>query len=283
MTLLKKGILGIIGIFVAVGVLAILIIVVQRPSSRALPSITTSGTVELSPAAVRLDALIDAVLAGTDPARCLEAGTPTVVDQCFATLAEALADTSLCERIGDPTNQESCKENRTLAQVRETGNGEPCLALHDALIRQACMFIAVDNGANESFCQRFSVEERALCLDRIHLLSGVQGDASACANITSDELHEECLSARARGAGGAEPTPPPSPSPDTDGDGLTDDEEATLGTNHRERDTDSDELGDFAEVRTYATDPRNPDTDGDSFTDGMEVRNGYNPKGPGRL
>ncbi len=80
--------------------------------------------------------------------------------------------------------------------------------------------------------------------------------------------------------------PPPTPPPivvDTDMDGLSDDEELTLGTDPLKIDTDDDDLTDREEAKIYMTDPLNPDTDGDTYKDGDEVRNGYNPKGPGRL
>jgi len=60
-------------------------------------------------------------------------------------------------------------------------------------------------------------------------------------------------------------------------------EEAALGTDPTKIDTDGDGLTDREEVKVFFTDPRNPDTDGDGFTDGVEVKNGYNPKGPGKL
>ncbi|MCS6770560.1 MAG: OmpA family protein [Kiritimatiellae bacterium] len=58
---------------------------------------------------------------------------------------------------------------------------------------------------------------------------------------------------------------------DSDGDGLLDSEEANLGTDPFNPDTDSDGLSDFEEVRTHQTDPLNPDTDYDGLTDGAEV------------
>ena len=87
------------------------------------------------------------------------------------------------------------------------------------------------------------------------------------------------------------PAPAPVPAPvsvapasvDTDGDGLTDAEEQTLGTDPTKVDTDQDGLTDYEEVKIYTTDPLKADTDGDSYLDGTEVRNGYNPKGPGKL
>lgn len=70
---------------------------------------------------------------------------------------------------------------------------------------------------------------------------------------------------------------------DSDGDGLNDAEEENLGTNKYNMDSDDDGLSDYEEIKIYLTDPNNPDTDGDTYTDGSEVKNGYNPKGPGRL
>ncbi len=56
------------------------------------------------------------------------------------------------------------------------------------------------------------------------------------------------------------PETPWSPVLDTDGDGLTDDEEAVLGTNLNEIDTDQD-----------------------GYLDLAEIKSGYDPSGPGRL
>jgi len=70
---------------------------------------------------------------------------------------------------------------------------------------------------------------------------------------------------------------------DSDQDGLTDQEEISLGTNPNSPDSDNDGLFDREEVKVYGTDPLNPDTDGDGYKDGDEVKNGYNPRGPGKL
>jgi hypothetical protein len=70
---------------------------------------------------------------------------------------------------------------------------------------------------------------------------------------------------------------------DSDKDGLTDEEEAVLGTDPFNPDTDGDGLFDYEEVHTWGTDPLNPDTDGDGYSDGDEVEGGYDPNGPGKL
>ncbi len=78
-------------------------------------------------------------------------------------------------------------------------------------------------------------------------------------------------------------TPAQASAKDSDSDGLIDEEEIELETNPRDYDSDGDKLFDFDEVRVYQTDPRNKDTDGDLYFDGEEVKNGYNPKGSGKL
>ena len=70
---------------------------------------------------------------------------------------------------------------------------------------------------------------------------------------------------------------------DTDADGLTDEQEKEKRTDPLSWDTDGDLLSDGDEVNTWGTNPLAADTDGDSYKDGEEIRNGYNPKGPGKL
>lgn len=79
------------------------------------------------------------------------------------------------------------------------------------------------------------------------------------------------------------PVIPPAGSIDSDEDGLTDEEEATLGTDATNTDTDLDGLSDGEEVNIYFTDPLNTDTDGDTYLDGAEVDAGYDPNGLGKL
>lgn len=70
---------------------------------------------------------------------------------------------------------------------------------------------------------------------------------------------------------------------DTDGDGLLDAEEQAIGSSITLPDTDGDGLSDREEFRVFGTDPKSPDSDGDTYLDGVEVKNGYNPKGAGKL
>ncbi|MFZ5475168.1 MAG: thrombospondin type 3 repeat-containing protein, partial [Myxococcota bacterium] len=58
---------------------------------------------------------------------------------------------------------------------------------------------------------------------------------------------------------------------DTDSDGLTDEEEAALGTDPLDADTDDDGLDDGTEVDDTDTDPLDADTDDDGLDDGTEI------------
>lgn len=72
-------------------------------------------------------------------------------------------------------------------------------------------------------------------------------------------------------------------SADTDGDGLMDGAEEDRGTDPLVSDTDGDGLMDGDEVSVWFTDPLVADTDEDGYADGAEVKNGYNPRGDGKL
>ncbi len=70
---------------------------------------------------------------------------------------------------------------------------------------------------------------------------------------------------------------------DTDSDGLDDSVEKEIGTNMLAWDSDGDTLSDGDEVLTWKTDPLKADTDGDTYEDAAEIKNGYNPRGDGKL
>lgn len=94
---------------------------------------------------------------------------------------------------------------------------------------------------------------------------------------------------------------------DSDGDGLVDDRELWFNTDPFNKDSkigegfggatgnkfmgggsgsydsDSDGLIDREETEKYFTDPQLADTDGDGYKDGDEVKNGFNPRGEGKL
>lgn len=65
--------------------------------------------------------------------------------------------------------------------------------------------------------------------------------------------------------------------PDADGDGLSDADEARLGTNPNEPDTDKDGKKDGAEVHQFKTNPLAKDSDGDGVADGQEIKEGTDP------
>ena len=67
---------------------------------------------------------------------------------------------------------------------------------------------------------------------------------------------------------------------DSDLDGVDNEQEAQLGTDPLDTDTDGDGLSDYDEVFTHQTDPLSADTDGDGMADGWEHDNSFNPLDP---
>ncbi len=64
---------------------------------------------------------------------------------------------------------------------------------------------------------------------------------------------------------------------DIDGDGLSNDFEASIGSNPRDSDSDDDGLSDLLEALVFTTNPNDPDTDGDRLNDLAELLIGVNP------
>lgn len=64
---------------------------------------------------------------------------------------------------------------------------------------------------------------------------------------------------------------------DLDQDGLCNQLEEQYQTDLTKKDTDEDDLDDFAEIYVFGTDPVLEDTDGDSLSDGDEIKLGFNP------
>ncbi len=65
--------------------------------------------------------------------------------------------------------------------------------------------------------------------------------------------------------------------PDRDDDGLTNDEEAALGTDPDNPDSDFEGLSDGDEVNTHGTDPLDADSDDDGLDDAVEIGMGTDP------
>jgi len=65
---------------------------------------------------------------------------------------------------------------------------------------------------------------------------------------------------------------------DTDGDGISDSDELMLGTDPVATDSDGDGLSDGDELSVHGTDPTTTDSDGDGLSDGEEIAAGSDPR-----
>ena len=90
-------------------------------------------------------------------------------------------------------------------------------------------------------------------------------------DTTSDAAASASTTATSPPAPPTTTTTTSTPAIDLDGDGLSDDEEAGLGTDHNNPDTDGDTLSDGEEVETHGTDPLDIDTDDDELPDAGEI------------
>jgi uncharacterized protein DUF11/thrombospondin type 3 repeat protein len=103
------------------------------------------------------------------------------------------------------------------------------------------------------------------------------GDNQANASFTvANDADNDGLTDQEEATLGTDPN-----DPDSDNDGLSDGDEVNIhGTNPLDPDSDNDGLSDGDEVNTHGTDPLDPDTDDDGLPDGIEVEHDSDPLDP---
>lgn len=268
-----------IGAGVAIGLLVIvtvILIFVNQPTKGVLDTTTmnTNSAQPLSEVGVSVSETVARIIAGADPSICRAFQKTSDADQCTFTVAAETSEIASCDSISETSLRDSCRGVVTTNRVRSTGTADACLTLVDPVTRDNCIAVAVDGGADKTFCAKLSAPETTRCLDRIQLIASAT-DKKACAGITDPQVRIEC------DYGASQITSESPSSLDGDHDGLTDVLEKTYGTDPKNPDTDGDGLTDGQEVNTYHTDPVKSDTDGDGYADGAEVTSGHNPSGPG--
>jgi serine/threonine protein kinase len=103
-----------------------------------------------------------------------------------------------------------------------------------------------------------------------------QATNSAATAVAQGDSDRDGLSNEQEAVIGTDPN-----NPDTDADGLGDGDEVLVhSTDPRNRDTDNDILLDGDEVNRFRTNPRVADTDGDGIPDGLEIAQGSDPLDP---
>jgi hypothetical protein len=175
-------------------------------------------------------------------------------DNCYWLLAMNGKNTSYCGEIINDDNRVLCADGINAAMARETKDTEYCERIMEDVRKQQCLDFLESkdiendciNGSQRPECDTYKATQAAIQARSEELCEAIENDAA----------RESCIDAIASsGAIEAIVT-----DVDSDGDGLSDEEEAT-----------------------YGTDPENSDTDGDGYPDGDEVLAGYNPLGEGTL
>lgn len=175
-------------------------------------------------------------------------------DNCYWGLARDQGEETFCDQISEAASVSQCRDGLAQARAFEEKDVSLCEGIVDELRRSRCVK-TLGEPVSASTCA--SDEDPTLCGD-LALLESAQEelDRDYCDQIANESRRGSCLEfvqTTISEQGDSAPV-------DSDSDGLTDEEEAT-----------------------YGTDPFNPDTDGDGYTDGDEVAAGYDPNGPGTL
>ncbi len=192
---------------------------------------------------------------------------------CAHYVAFRKGDEDLCKKITDGKfEEEECLGPILAYKYGSEGNVEACKNITILEYPNLCFNLAVDYFDRD--CSKFKKEEdRIRCNDIVSYDLALNAkDIKICESISDNTRRQVCQNSINLGI-----------ETDTDGDGLYDDQELFFNTNPFVFDTDGDNLSDGEEMLKYHTNPSDVDTDNDGYNDGDEIKNGYNPKGEGKL
>lgn len=166
-------------------------------------------------------------------------------DVCLLEFVDTLPRSEVCAQVADPARRQDCN----LRIVSQGSDFSACNNFLDAASRDYCLskVLLQTQGGGLQLCPTLTGADQERCWEMYYTAQAVRTvDYDLCDRVPNVAGRSRCLQAL--------PT-----------------------------DTDGDKLSDYAERAVYRTNPNNPDTDGDGYADGVEVRNGFDPKGPGRL
>ena len=195
---------------------------------------------------------------------------------CVFRVAIANRSEELCVELKGSTREKECYDYIQLEKVKLEKNLQSCLNLDlNKETQMACLINYFSDKFDINICNNsFNNDEdyKLLCESIInHNIAIKEKDIKMCDKIELENYKVDCLIILNN-----QPK-------DSDGDGIKDSLELMYDTNPYDKDTDKDGLTDFDETMIYSTNPKNPDTDGHGYNDRDEVKNGYNPKGEGKL
>lgn len=181
---------------------------------------------------------------------------------CVALAAIETGQQSYCDRIEDEAFRMLCRD-AVVGRTLERDSLAACQEFSDDFARQRCEEAFIRESAISANCDVEGITEEICSFGAITAEAVETRNPGLCDQIQG-EWFDICVERSGVFA-------------DLDLDGLNEQEEASLGTDDTNPDTDGDGLSDYEEAREIGTDPTNPDTDGDGFDDGTEVQSGFDP------
>lgn len=191
---------------------------------------------------------------------------------CLANNAITAGDKEICNKIIGEEAKNKCLEIFLYNEITKGEDEKKCFDLKAEELKNLCLNDFFWKWNEPEKCAGLEGDNKAKCEDIINnKLAYGTGEAKNCAKINSEILKEDCAETIAN-----KPK-------DSDSDGIIDSLEISYGTDPFKADTDEDGLPDLDELSKYFTNAKKADTDEDGYSDGDEIKNGFNPKGEGKL
>lgn len=153
-----------------------------------------------------------------------------------------------CEKLEDSKQKDLCLGHVLYEEATAKNDISLCQKIPGEGNNTECLYSIISEYDNLSYCRILPEELQQICLQIVaRRLAYEKKDKSLCDQMIDDAAKDECKESVDEIL-------------DIDNDGLINSQE-----------------------KIYGTDQNNPDTDGDGHSDGEEVKNGFNPKGEGKM
>lgn len=193
---------------------------------------------------------LDEAVAGKQAEACEKIKKVDLRDGCYSAIAGEMSDEKICQGIHRIKARDECVGAVIFTRAIKGTDTALCATIVSESWKDGCFNRIFELRGALDYCDTVG-ERKTRCVEIVSYRDAIRvGNPKLCSKIEDKETMLDCEEVAIGSAALM----------DSDNDGLTNEQEAQLGT-----------------------DPRNPDTDGDGFKDGDEVKAGYNPKGAGRI